>query len=89
MVPKGYLRPLGAPAAGSGEDAVKYKHDGKSATPFKFANGYTIAFDKAKEVGVGGWRGVPAFGPGIGFIKETQGRNCSLISTSPARNFTT
>lgn len=37
---------------GIGEDAIKYKHDGKSATPFKFANGYTIAFDKSKEVGV-------------------------------------
>lgn len=37
---------------GIGEDAIRYKHDGKSATPFKFANGYTMAFDSKREVGV-------------------------------------
>lgn len=37
---------------GIGEDAIKYKHDGKSATPFKFANGYTMGFDSTHEVGV-------------------------------------
>jgi len=37
---------------GIGEDAIKYKHDGKSATPFKFANGYTMAFDQSRQVGV-------------------------------------
>mmetsp|Transcript_15914 Transcript_15914/g.43643 ORF Transcript_15914/g.43643 Transcript_15914/m.43643 type:complete len:463 (-) Transcript_15914:137-1525(-) len=37
---------------GIGEDAIRYKHDGKSATPFKFANGYTMGFDKSHEVGV-------------------------------------
>eukprot|EP00746_Dinoflagellata_sp_MGD_P161935 gnl/MRDRNA2_/MRDRNA2_89280_c0_seq1.p1 gnl/MRDRNA2_/MRDRNA2_89280_c0~~gnl/MRDRNA2_/MRDRNA2_89280_c0_seq1.p1 ORF type:complete len:487 (+),score=110.04 gnl/MRDRNA2_/MRDRNA2_89280_c0_seq1:90-1463(+) len=37
---------------GIGEDAIKYKHDGKSATPFKFANGYTMGFDSTREVGV-------------------------------------
>lgn len=37
---------------GIGEDAIRYKHDGKSATPFKFANGYTMGFDSNREVGV-------------------------------------
>ena len=37
---------------GIGEDAVKYKTTKESATPFKFANGYTIAFDKQHKVGV-------------------------------------
>lgn len=37
---------------GIGEDAIRYKHDGKSATPFKFANGYTMAFDTSRGVGV-------------------------------------
>lgn len=37
---------------GIGEDAIRYKHDGKSATPFKFANGYTMGFDSKREVGV-------------------------------------
>mmetsp|Transcript_96653 Transcript_96653/g.171910 ORF Transcript_96653/g.171910 Transcript_96653/m.171910 type:complete len:457 (+) Transcript_96653:51-1421(+) len=37
---------------GIGEDAIRYKHDGKSATPFKFANGYTMAFDTSRAVGV-------------------------------------
>merc|ERR550514_171252 len=37
---------------GIGEDAIKYKHDGKSATPFKFANGYTMGFDSSRQVGV-------------------------------------
>ena len=37
---------------GIGEDAVRYKSNGKPATPFKFTNGYTIAFDNNHEVGV-------------------------------------
>lgn len=37
---------------GIGEDAIKYTHDGTSATPFKFANGYTMAFDSTRLVGV-------------------------------------
>mmetsp|Transcript_107558 Transcript_107558/g.229652 ORF Transcript_107558/g.229652 Transcript_107558/m.229652 type:complete len:461 (-) Transcript_107558:3-1385(-) len=37
---------------GIGEDAIRYKHDGKSATPFKFANGYTMGFDSNRDVGV-------------------------------------
>jgi acetamidase/formamidase len=37
---------------GIGEDAVKYKSTKESATPFKFANGYTIAFDRQHKVGV-------------------------------------
>lgn len=37
---------------GIGEDAVRYKHDGQSATPFKFANGYTMGFDQNRDVGV-------------------------------------
>eukprot|EP00747_Dinoflagellata_sp_TGD_P182073 gnl/TRDRNA2_/TRDRNA2_36143_c0_seq1.p1 gnl/TRDRNA2_/TRDRNA2_36143_c0~~gnl/TRDRNA2_/TRDRNA2_36143_c0_seq1.p1 ORF type:complete len:459 (+),score=94.62 gnl/TRDRNA2_/TRDRNA2_36143_c0_seq1:67-1443(+) len=37
---------------GIGEDAIKYKSDGQSATPFKFNNGYTMAFDSHREVGV-------------------------------------
>lgn len=37
---------------GIGEDAIRYKHDGKSATAFKFANGYTMGFDRNHEVGV-------------------------------------
>lgn len=37
---------------GIGEDAIRYKHDNKSATPFKFANGYTMAFDSKRQVGV-------------------------------------
>ena len=37
---------------GIGEDAVKYKSTGKPATPFKFTNGYTIAFDNNRGVGV-------------------------------------
>ncbi|CAE8594590.1 unnamed protein product [Polarella glacialis] len=37
---------------GIGEDAIKYKSDGQSATPFKFTNGYTMAFDTLREVGV-------------------------------------
>ncbi len=40
---------------GIGEDAIKYKHGdlkGESATPFKFANGYTMGFDSTRQVGV-------------------------------------
>eukprot|EP00931_Biecheleriopsis_adriatica_P087378 TRINITY_DN61863_c0_g1_i1.p1 TRINITY_DN61863_c0_g1~~TRINITY_DN61863_c0_g1_i1.p1 ORF type:complete len:463 (-),score=85.11 TRINITY_DN61863_c0_g1_i1:41-1429(-) len=37
---------------GIGEDAIRYKSDGQSATPFKFANGYTMGFDSNHEVGV-------------------------------------
>ena len=37
---------------GIGEDAVKYKDTGKPATPFIFTNGYTIAFDNNRSVGV-------------------------------------
>lgn len=37
---------------GIGEDAIRYKHDGKVATPFKFTNGYTMGFDPTREVGV-------------------------------------
>tara|TARA_B100000965_G_scaffold70132_1_gene55323 strand:+ start:3146 stop:4447 length:1302 start_codon:yes stop_codon:yes gene_type:complete len=37
---------------GIGEDAVKFKSTGKPASPFKFTNGYTIAFDNNKSLGV-------------------------------------
>lgn len=37
---------------GIGEDAVRYKETGKPATPFVFTNGYTIAFDNNRRVGV-------------------------------------
>ena len=40
---------------GIGEDAIKYANGpdkGTSATPFKFANGYTMAFDNKRQVGV-------------------------------------
>ena len=37
---------------GIGEDAVRYKATGKPATPFAFNNGYTIAFDNNRSVGV-------------------------------------
>ena len=37
---------------GIGEDAVRYKDTGKPAAPFKFSNGYTIAFDNNRCVGV-------------------------------------
>ena len=40
---------------GIGEDAIKYldgPDKGESATPFKFANGYTMGFDNKRTVGV-------------------------------------
>ncbi|MAK40176.1 MAG: acetamidase [Euryarchaeota archaeon] len=37
---------------GIGEDAVKFKSTGKPASPFKFTNGYTIAFDNNRNLGV-------------------------------------
>lgn len=37
---------------GIGEDAIKYKSNDKPATPFKFTNGYTIAFNNNRSVGV-------------------------------------
>ena len=37
---------------GIGEDAIKYKANGKPATPFVFTNGYTIAFNNNRSVGV-------------------------------------
>ena len=37
---------------GIGEDAVKFKSTGKPASPFKFTNGYTIAFDNNRSLGV-------------------------------------
>jgi acetamidase/formamidase len=37
---------------GIGQDAVRCAHCGADATPFKFANGYTIAFDDQRRVGV-------------------------------------
>jgi acetamidase/formamidase len=37
---------------GIGEDAVRYKETGKPAAPFAFTNGYTVAFDSNREVGV-------------------------------------
>jgi formamidase len=37
---------------GIGQEAVRCTNCGADATPFKFTNGYTIAFDHAREVGV-------------------------------------
>jgi formamidase len=37
---------------GIGQEAVRCAECGADATPFKFTNGYTIAFDKARELGV-------------------------------------
>jgi formamidase len=37
---------------GIGQDSVRCVNCGADATPFKFTNGYTIAFDQAREVGV-------------------------------------
>jgi len=37
---------------GIGEDAVRFKSTGKPASPFKFTNGYTIAFDNNRSLGV-------------------------------------
>jgi formamidase len=37
---------------GIGQDAVRCVECGADATPFKFTNGYTIAFDSGREVGV-------------------------------------
>jgi formamidase len=37
---------------GIGQDSVRCVNCGADATPFKFTNGYTIAFDHAREVGV-------------------------------------
>ncbi|HMQ51809.1 MAG TPA: acetamidase/formamidase family protein [Anaerolineae bacterium] len=37
---------------GIGQDAVRYKATGKPATPFVFTNGYTVAFDNNRKVGV-------------------------------------
>jgi formamidase len=37
---------------GIGQDAVRCVKCGADATPFKFTNGYTIAFDHARRVGV-------------------------------------
>jgi formamidase len=37
---------------GIGQDAVRCVECGADATPFKFTNGYTIAFDRGREVGV-------------------------------------
>ena len=37
---------------GIGQDSVRCVNCGADATPFKFTNGYTIAFDQARELGV-------------------------------------
>ena len=37
---------------GIGQDSVRCVNCGADATPFKFTNGYTIAFDNARELGV-------------------------------------
>src|SRR3954453_20101624 len=37
---------------GIGQDAVRCTNCGADATPFKFTNGYTIAFDEQRRVGV-------------------------------------
>jgi acetamidase/formamidase len=37
---------------GIGEDAVRFKSTGKPGSPFKFTNGYTIAFDNNRSLGV-------------------------------------
>jgi formamidase len=37
---------------GIGQEAVRCVNCGADATPFKFTNGYTIAFDHARELGV-------------------------------------
>ena len=37
---------------GIGEDAVRFKSTDKPASPFKFTNGYTIAFDNNRSLGV-------------------------------------
>lgn len=37
---------------GVGADAVRCSNCGANVTPFKFTSGYTIAFDKDKEIGV-------------------------------------
>src|ERR687887_1386969 len=37
---------------GIGQDAVRCANCGTDATPFKFTNGYTIAFDEARRFGV-------------------------------------
>ena len=37
---------------GIGQDAVRCANCGADATPFKFTNGYTIAFDHGRQVGV-------------------------------------
>jgi formamidase len=37
---------------GIGQDAVRCANCGADATPFKFTNGYTIAFDHARSVGL-------------------------------------
>src|SRR5918997_3760051 len=37
---------------GIGQDAVRCANCGADATPFKFANGYTMAFDEARRLGV-------------------------------------
>jgi acetamidase/formamidase len=37
---------------GIGQDAVRCANCGADATPFKFTNGYTIAFDEGRNVGV-------------------------------------
>ena len=37
---------------GIGEDAVRFKSTDKPARPFKFTNGYTIAFDNNRSLGV-------------------------------------
>jgi formamidase len=37
---------------GIGQQAIRCVNCGADATPFKFTNGYTIAFDPAREVGV-------------------------------------
>jgi formamidase len=37
---------------GIGQDAVRCVECGADATPFKFTNGYTIAFDHARRIGV-------------------------------------
>ncbi len=37
---------------GIGEDAVRFKSTDKPASPFKFTNGYTIAFDNNRSPGV-------------------------------------
>jgi formamidase len=37
---------------GIGQEAVRCENCGADATPFKFTNGYTIAFDHARQLGV-------------------------------------